>query len=447
MRTPSRLGMIVLMFFWLAGCTAGFFPGNTLSPETATPAASVLNTPNSTGVPSGTPVKPETAQATPGQAQSTPPAGVHLVIWLPPEFDPNSGSPAAGLLKARLKAFADQNPGIQVEVRVKALTGQSGLLDSLLAASAAAPRALPDLIALPRPDLEAAALKGLLTPLDGLSKAMDDPDWFTFSRQLATISSSYFGMPFAADALLLLYRPSHVSGITPSWTTILHQSSALAFPAADPQSLVTLAFYLGEGGAVEDKQGRPTLSAEQLTQVLKTYSTGNKQGVFPYWLSQVETDDQSWQAYRDQKSQLVISWVTRYLSEKSTDIAATPLPSSKNGGLTLATGWLWALSNPRSTHKAESAKLAEFLVQSDFLAKWTEAAGYLPTRPTALAGWKNQEKQALLSPVAMSGQALPDVDVLAGVGPALEEATLQMIKNQGDPSQAADTAVKHFKNP
>ena len=99
-----------------------------------------------------------------------------LTVWVPPQFDPSANNPAAALLRSQLQEFSQQNGNIQVEVRVKAAAGPGGLLDALAATSTAAPSALPDLVALPRPDLEAAALKGLIYPFDGQSRLPDDPD-------------------------------------------------------------------------------------------------------------------------------------------------------------------------------------------------------------------------------------------------------------------------------
>jgi hypothetical protein len=79
-------------------------------------------------------------------AIATQPSGGLLVrIWLPPEFDPNGNGAASGLLKARLEQYATENPEVRLEVRVKALDGTGGMLESLVAANAAAPLALPDL--------------------------------------------------------------------------------------------------------------------------------------------------------------------------------------------------------------------------------------------------------------------------------------------------------------
>ena len=86
-------------------------------------------------------------------------------------------------------------------MRVKAASGPGGLIESLSAASAAAPAVLPALVALSRSDLETAALKGLVFSLDGLTRIVDDTDWYAYARQLALIQGSAFGLPFAGDAI------------------------------------------------------------------------------------------------------------------------------------------------------------------------------------------------------------------------------------------------------
>ncbi len=89
-----------------------------------------------------------------------------LRIWMPPQFNPNANNPAAVLLKKRLQDFEADHPGLEVDVRIKSESGDADLLSSLAITSMAAPNALPDLIALPRPSLESAAQKGLIKPLD-----------------------------------------------------------------------------------------------------------------------------------------------------------------------------------------------------------------------------------------------------------------------------------------
>jgi hypothetical protein len=397
-------------------------------------------------VPVITPVLP--AAPVTVQTKAAPPVAVGpqvIVLWLPPQFDPSGPGPAAKLLNDRLNSFMDQNPGVEVEVRIKASSGPGSLLETLSAASVAAPNALPSLIALPRSDLETAAIKGLVFPLDSLlTKSIDDVDWYTYARQAALIQGSTFGLPFAGDALLLVYRTAHVNQPTDEWAGILRQSQPVAMPAADPQALLTLDLYQALGGTVADSQGRPVLQPDILAQVLKLYADGSKAGVFPAWLAQYQTDGQAWQAYHEQSAQWLVTWSSHYLADLPADSTAMGLPSLGTTHLSLATSWLWALSDPVPERRALAVRLAEFLVQGDFLANWTAAAGYLPTRPTALAMWPNQGMQTLLSQIVLSAQLCPNNDLISSLGPVLADATLQVIKRQTDPVQAAQAAAERL---
>ena len=82
--------------------------------------------------------------------------------------------------------------------------------------------------------------------------------------------------------------------------------------------------------------------------------------------------------------------------------------------------------------------------QGEFLASWTAAAGYLPTRPTSLALWPNQALQSLLSQIVLSAQLRPNNDLTSSLGPVLADATLQVIKGQTDPVQAAQAAAERL---
>ncbi len=422
----------------LAACS-GLVPAplTPFPPGTASPAA--------TG--GGTAYPPPIITGIPATSTALPPQQSVLLLWLPPQFDPSGVTPAAKLLNARLESFQAANPGLKVEVRIKAASGPGGLLDLLTTTSAAAPGNLPALIALTRSDLETAALKSLVFPLDHLSKLVDDPDWYTYARQLAFIQGTPYGLPFAGDAMLLLYRPSNVTAPLADWPGIFSQKLPLAFPAADPQALLTLELYLSAGGIIQDGQGRPTLQADVLGKVLKLFDDGSKQGAFLPILAQYQTDGQAWQAYRDQKNQWLVTWSSRFISELPADTTAAPLPSLGAQPYTLATGWLWALSEPDPNLRPAAISLAEYLSASDFLAQWSAAGGFLPTRPSALAGWSNQSLESLISPIVLAAQARPSNDLLSSLGPVLQDATLQVIRQQTDPALAAEAAVERLAVP
>ncbi len=397
-----------------------------------------------------------TATAAPSEVAATPTfkplptssGPMALPIWVPPQFDPASNSPAGNLLQERLNAYMEAHPDVVVEVRVKSSSGPGSLLEALTSTNAAAPAAVPGLIALNRSDLEAAAIKGLIYPLDGLSTAMDDSDWFPYARQLASLQDSLFGLPFAGDALVLLYRPSAI-GDQPldTWADLLGRGVPLIFQAGDQQAMLTLALYLSAGGSVQDAQGRPSLDANILAKVFEVYQKGAHNGIFPASIAQYQSPGQAWQAFQEGQADWVITWSSNYLGELPADTNAALLPPVDTKSLTTANGWIWALSDPDPVRREASIALAEFLVQPDFMAEWSAAAGYLPTRPTALEGWSNESLQPLFYQVALSAQVRPANELMASLGPVLMEGTLSVIKGQATPIQAARLAAQKLGAP
>src|SRR5574342_835459 len=221
-----RFLTFAIFFSLLTGCAniKSLLP--TLQPATV---------PTSTSVPI-----PITLTATSVSPTVTPGGPRALRIWVPPQFDPSSGTPAGALLQKRLDEFVARHPELRVDVRVKAESGDNGLLNTLATTKSAAPSSMPDLVALSRPDLESATAKGLLHPLDGLTDLPEDSDWYPYARQMAHIQNVTFGLPFAGDALALVgFRYP-----LPSAWSELAEGTIMVFPAADPRALFTLSLYL-----------------------------------------------------------------------------------------------------------------------------------------------------------------------------------------------------------
>jgi multiple sugar transport system substrate-binding protein len=440
--SPWRAGLALLLLFsiLLSGCDLLQqipLPENLPGQPTRTPPP--LETPTEP-LPTSTPGADLGFLSTATQPQA-------LTLWLPPEFDPSAETPAGELIASRLEEFSRLHDGLIIHVRIKAPNGPGSLLESLNTASAAAPLSLPSLVVLSRADLESAALKGLLHPYDGVSSAIDQEDWYDYARQLARVQGTTFSLPFAGDALVLAYRPGLVNAPPAEWESVFRLGQPLAFSAGDVQALFVLTLYQSVGGLVEDAQRRPILQPEILSQVLQLLDDGEQRGIFPYWLSQYETNGQVWQAYRDQRVNALITWSSFYLTNLPEDTQALPVPALDDSPLTLATGWGIAIADPLPERRALAVALAEFLTESEFLSAWTEAAGYLPTRPSALASWDNEDMKNLLEPIAASAVARPTIDQLASLGPLLKDATLKVLKREADAAQAAQAAAERLSMP
>lgn len=420
------VGIFILMIF-LAGCAGSAVQESNSTPEPSPkPTNSILPTQEST---------------------ETAPELTTLRLWVPPEFDPNSDTPAGNLLQNRLEQYSAQRPDIRIETRVKATSGSGGLLDSLSSANAAAPLVIPDLILLPRSSLEIAALKGLLFPFDGLTASLNESDWYPYAQELGQLQTSTFGLPFAGNAMVSLYRPSEIELPAADWVSALEAGQPIAFPAAEEEAHFPLASYLSTGAPVQDAEGRPFLESAALIDMLTFFQEAESAGVMPFWLTQFTNDDQSWEAYTGNQVDTTVTWINRYLSTLPGDTAAVPIITQDGTPFTLASGWVWALSNPQTERHPVSVDLAEFLTDAEFLSQWSETAGYLPPRVSALEGWSNIALRNLVTRVVESARLIPPNEVMTVIGPALSQATVAILKQQSTPSRAAIEAIESLESP
>jgi len=71
----------------------------------------------------------------------------------------------------------------------------------------------------------------------------------------------------------------------------------------------------------------------------------------------------------------------------------------------------------------------------------------LPPRRNALAAWDDAALAAILEEVALSSQLEPATDLMLQIGPVLQSATLQILKDQIAPHAAAQAAVDSLSTP
>jgi len=427
-----------LLGLFLIGCSAlPFKPIEPGLPETA-PTKTLANVSPSTRV------VPLVLTPT---AAPTPAGPPRLRVWVPPQFDPSAETPASKLLRQRLNEFSQRRPDVPIEVRVKGLDGPGGLYESLVTTTSAAQLAMPDLVLLPHPLIQTAAAKGLLRPMNGLTNALDDPDWYDYGRQLAGLQNSIFGLPFAGDALAQIYRTGENVQPGTNWQSILEAKNPFVFSAADPQALFTLAMYQAVGGKIADDQGKPMLEVDPLVKVLDFYKSAEAAGTMPSWLTQFQDDDQAWQALLDNRAGALVTWLSKINQEGLGNSAVSEIPTPTGEPFTLSTGWAWSLTSPDPQRRQLAVQLAEFLTESNFMGRWSEAAGVLPARPSAFKAWDSDYDVEKIKTIAASAHLYPSADVLDVLGPALEEAVVAVLKGQQGALEAAQAAVKQISTP
>ncbi len=433
--------ILVLACLCLAGCSAMQGLPWLGSGPTATPPAEPAVTPrvSRTAIPSLAPAAVK--------EEATPAGPTALRIWLPPQFDPGGGSLAGNLLQERLDAFSERRENVRIEVRIKALDGPGGLYEALAATTAAAQLAMPDLVVLPHWLIQAAATKGLLRPMTELTSALDDPDWYDFARQSASLENNLFGLPFAGDVLIQVYRGGPDVQPALDWTAALALKTPFGFPAADPQALFGLALYEAAGGKLLDEEDRLTLQVEPLGKALEFFKAAAAVEVTPFWLTQYQADAQVWAAFQEGRTSNLAGWLSDYRAADLDGVRFDHIPTPDGKPFGLARGWAWTLTSPDAERREIAVELAEFLTESSFLARWSQAAGLLPARPSALAEWRLGEDAARLEPIAQAASLVPPSDLLKVMGPALSEAIAQVLKGQLEPQAAAQAAANQVSPP
>jgi len=372
---------------------------------------------------------------------------VELIIWVPPQFNPQLDTPESVLFRQRIADFEASHDDIFITVRVKGVSGATGLLESLTITSAAASQAMPTLVALPRSDLETAVSRNLIIPFDTYSSEIDDQDWYDYAQRLTVIGGSSYGLPFAGDAMVMVYRPSIVGEPPTTWNDLIRRGEAISLPAADPQSLLTLAMYLSSGGDFESTQRLPQMDLEILTRLYQLYADGAQSGVFPLWLTQMQKDSEAWTAYNELRTNWVITWLTRHLSEPSDDSNMTRFPEVNTTPTTLADGWVWCLTDPRLQVHKLSVELAEFLVEPDYLIEWTPLVGALPVRPSTLSGFEDQTLRTTLGQIALSARIRPNNEIINVIGLVMQDQFVQVLSGKTTAPFAAQAIIDRIGNP
>jgi ABC-type glycerol-3-phosphate transport system substrate-binding protein len=213
-----------------------------------------------------------------------------------------------------------------------------------------------------------------------------------------------------------------------------------------------MTLYQANGGEVLDAEDRPFLNAAVLTEVMTYYQQGEEIGVTPYLLTQFQSYEQVWENFLEDRADMVVTWSSHFLSgdgenESLLDSGIAPIPTPNSESYSLATGWVWAMATPEDGPQELSVELAEFLTDSSFLADWTEAAGFIPPRPSALDSWPDEPSREVLAQIARSARLLPSMDILISLGPPLQEATVEVLKRQDDPVTAAQAAAASLTEP
>jgi ABC-type glycerol-3-phosphate transport system substrate-binding protein len=261
---------------------------------------------------------------------------------------------------------------------------------------------------------------------------------------MITVEDQAYGLPFAADAIVVAYRPTAVSDVPANWSALLESRRLLGLAVADPWAQFTLA----ELSALQQSADRPefSFSQDELIEVFEFYASAQERGIFPFWLTQYQTYEQSWQAFTEGRVPMVVAWTSKLFDNRNVDVSGAPLPTKNGDSITLVKGWVWAISTPYADRAELVAELMEFLTTPEFIAQWSAAAGMLPPRASSLAAWSPDAEQALTSQIIAEAIALPPQEKLQLWGQPLADAMVAILKQEQTPQEAMQAVIAAVAN-
>ena len=386
---------LMLVIIFLAGCNGNNILDAVLLSENAALDENMTEEP----------LQEENEIATPAPTENSF-SDNNLSIWLPPQFDPNADTDSGEIMLAHIESFQKLYQHYTLDIRVKADSGSSSLLNSLLTTASAAPGVLPSVVLISRSDLETAATQGIIQPIESLSSAIDESDWFPFASEMGIIHGETYGLPFAADAVGLVMHEDAFGSEYVSLTEASRRLGTIAFAAGDPDTAIPFIMYQSIGGNIEDKQGQPTIELEYLSSTLESIEENLKAGVFSPGLIEYQSDNQIWAAFSEKEFNGVLTWVSRPLAEVD-NYYISPLPGIESQPYTYASGWIWCLVDKKNTNQELSISFVEHMIDPLFLAEWTPKTGYLPVRISSITGW-DETLQATLTNILFSADLMPN---------------------------------------
>lgn len=409
-RLLYRLVLPVLLWLTVTGCGQG-----------QAPPAGVTDTPTA---------------APPTEAEPPPPTAAtelrQLVFWVPPMTGLALGDQAGAVLDDAFFQFESANPGVNVDVHVKAEFGLAGMPNFLRSAQQVAPSILPDMIIIRTQQLWQMVDLGLIPALADHEMPPGD-DFYPFAWQAVTYRNQVYGMALAADALVMVHDPT--TGATPrTWDDLLALNRPLLFAGGSgegPLNLPALTHYLGAGGELRE-DGTLAVSAA-LEAWFGFVATAQAQGLIDPRTLDLIGSEAVWSAYVSQPDGPAFVLTGDPLNQPTalnrTELALLPTQSGRPA--TVVTTWALAVLTSDPEQRRLALELAETLLAPEVQGLWSRLTHRLPSRRGALAAWTSSDGDPLLlQTLAEHATALPNGRPFAEFARRVQQGQLGLLRSE-----------------
>ena len=369
------------------------------------------------------------------------PTSYNILLWVPPAFDVDQDTKAGKALEDLIKTYIGDHPNVNIHIRVKATGGDSSMINTLTTASHVAQDVLPSLALISRSDMETAVQRNLILPLE-TEVFSDNDSWYNFARQSAAVDSTIYGIPVAGDGLILTYKTAKTGTELGDWQDILTRGLPIGFAPSSSTSLFGLFVYMSLGGKITNDQGQPYLDQQKLFDTLNFFLTGGQNGAFPPAIAQLVDQSQVWQRFNDGTLSIIVSNLSGYRHYQDPDLSLRTLPLAE--GVTeypLINTWNLVVLEENPTIQPEVIRFAEYFSDKNVNDAFSSAAGFLPVRNSEHKTWSEDPQFGMVQSMSEKGLLIPNSQITNKIIPIINNAVVQVIKNQMSPEDAAKEAI------
>lgn len=419
--------------FLITACAAGERTGQVTSEPLVSPTAA----PTLAAPPSPTPEATETGIP-------------NLTIWWPELLSPVGDVRVSAVLSEQLGGFEAANPGLGIVPRLKKPRDVGGIMETLRAANAVAPGALPDLTLLRRQDLLAAVQAGIVQPLEGHVSSAIVGNLYTAALELGQVNGQLYGLPYVLDVQHVAYWGDFPSGDFATFDNVLTMQRPLTFPAgvSDGVNAVFLLQYLSAGGSLSDFS-TGEVNADALQSTLEFYEQAVSAGlVNPSVLNYLSFDDYLTTLQNGTIRAAVVS-STAYLGfgQSGQPLAFAPIPVQAGQPTTVLNGWMWVLTTSNADQQTLASRFLDWMLNTERQSQYSQAIHMLPSlrASTRLAGINAAYADFVTQLLGNAVLPMPEI-INSSTARTLQNALAAVVGGQRTAEEAAQEALNQLSD-
>jgi len=152
-----------------------------------------------------------------------------------------------------------------------------------------------------------------------------------------------------------------------------------------------------------------------------------------------ESNEQAWDAFLQGDLDGLITWISD-IPEGAEPYLFALIPGLSEEAYTYARGFIWSLPAGENTNTELASSFLEHMTEPQFLLEWAPISGYLPVRPSSIAGW-NEPEQTVLVKILSSAQLTPAENIISSLKSEYILAIQGILSGTSSPDDSAQKII------